>query len=131
MKKFSWRVLFKKPKKVPKGEHLEPLHHYHVRKRIHHWYEDYPHPNWNKRILDRGVFVVGALGPIVTLPQLYTLWAEQDSGGLSLFTWVSYIFISLFWITYGVTHQEKPIYFTYSCWILIHLTMAYGIYLYN
>ena len=127
----KWRSFFRKPAKVPKGQHIEPLHHYHVRKRIHHWFEAYPHPNQAKRILDRSVFYVGALGPLVTLPQLYTLWLEKDPSGLSLFTWISYIFLALFWITYGVVHKERPIVFTYSCWILIHLTMASGIIMYN
>jgi uncharacterized protein with PQ loop repeat len=131
MKKLNLRSLLKRPKKVPKGQHLEPLHHYHVRKRVHHWYQDYPHPEWKKRFLDRGVFIIGALGPLVTLPQLYTLWSEKDPGGLSLFTWISYIFIASFWITYGLAHQERPIVFTYSCWILIHLAMVSGIIMYS
>lgn len=131
MVKSFFRTLFKKAKKVPKGQHLEPIHHFHVRKRVHHWLEDYPHPEWKKRFLDRGVLFIGALGPLVTLPQLYTLWAEKDSGSLSLFTWIAYIFIALFWISYGAVHKERPIVFTYSCWILIHLAMVSGIFLYS
>ena len=129
--KINLRALLRKPKKVKKGQHIEPIHHYHVRKRVHHWFKDYPHPKWGKRFLDRGVFFIGALGPLVTLPQLYSIWSTKDASGLSLFTWIAYIFIALFWITYGAAHQEHSIIFTYSCWILIHVAMVFGIYLYS
>lgn len=118
-------------KKVPKGAHIEPIHHYHVRKRVHHWFEDYPHPGVLKRTVDRCVYFVGVVGPIMTLPQLYTIWVHEHTEGVSLSTWASYAFISSFWLLYGVLHHEKPIIFTYSCWIVIHIFMVSGIIIYS
>jgi len=50
--------------------HTEPIHHYHTRKRIYKKLEEYPPPNNWKRFLDKSIYVVGAVCPIMTIPQL-------------------------------------------------------------
>jgi uncharacterized protein with PQ loop repeat len=124
--------LLKPTKKIPeKGNHIEPIHHYHVRKRVHHWFESYPHPHFLKRWVDRGVYFVGVVGPIMTLPQLYTVWFEQNTSGVSVTTWASYAFMSSFWLLYGMVHQERPIMIIYGAWIVIHSLMVVGILMYS
>ena len=135
--KFSWHVAdsvrkaLRRPEKIPKGAHIEPIHHYHVRKRVHHWYETYPHPGMVKRWVDRAVYFVGVAGPIMTMPQLYTIWVEQNTAGVSLITWTSYAFISSFWLLYGALHHEKPIIVTQISWLTIHALVISGILIYN
>jgi uncharacterized protein with PQ loop repeat len=124
------KAVFRKNKKVPKGDHIEPIHHYHVRKRVHHWFETYPHPNALKRWVDRSVYFVGVIGPIMTLPQLYTIWFEQNTSGVSVTTWSAYAFMSSFWLLYGLLHKERPIVIIYGAWIFIHSLMVIGIFMY-
>ncbi len=124
------RLLHRKPK-IKKGQHLEPIHHYHVRKRVFHKDEPYPHPDRFKRLLDRSVYFVGVIGPIMTLPQLYMIWHNQNAEGVSIWTWGAYGFVSVFWFLYGTLHDEKPIVFTYSFWILVHAFVITGIILYG
>jgi|GEM_PF-465283 len=120
-------LLHRKPKKIPKGEHLEPIHHYHVRKRVHHWFEDYPHPGTLKRTVDRMVYFVAVFGPMMTLPQVYNIWVLQQVEGVSLITWGGYCSISSFWLLYGSLHGEKPIIVTQICWLTIYTLVIVGI----
>jgi len=110
--------------------HTSALHHYHVRKRIHKKHEEYPHPDPWKRIMDRAIYPIGALGPLLTIPQLLTVWIHKDTSGLSLVTWVSWVVIAFFWLAYGITHREWPIIMTYIGWIAVELGVVIGILLY-
>mgnify|MGYP003420760740 FL=1 len=107
------------------------LHHYHVRKRIHKKREQYPHSNRWKRYLDNIIYPVGILGPLMTLPQLWTVWSTKDVHGLSLFTWSAWIFVGIFWLLYGIAHKEKPIICSNIAWIVIELGVVVGILIYR
>lgn len=111
--------------------HTEGLHHYHVRKRIHQKHEPYPHPNKWKNFVDKAIFVIGAFGPIMTIPQLLEIWVGRNAAGVSIATWASYLFISSFWLTYGLIHREKPIIFVYILWIIMESMIVIGIFLYG
>jgi MtN3 and saliva related transmembrane protein len=100
------------------------LHHVHKRKRR---LEKYPHPNKLKGLLDRWIYVVGVAGPLMTIPQLYTLWSTRDAGSLSLSTWSAYLVIAIIWIIYGILHKEKPLVAMYTAWLLIHISVVVGI----
>lgn len=83
------------------------------------------------RILDKAMYPVGLLGPIMTLPQLYQIWVIQEVAGVSLITWSSWLVIAFFWLAYGITHKAWPIVATYICWIAIELGVVVGVVLYN
>ena len=85
------------------------LHHLHLRKRIHQNLEQYPHPDKWKNFLDKLIYLVGVSGPIMTLPQLYKIWIEQNASGVSLVSWSWYLIIAFIWSLYGIVHKEKPI----------------------
>ena len=122
---------FKRRKHIPEGVHVEPLHHYSRTQRKYNFNFLQSRPDAFKKNIDQLVYFVGAVGPIMTLPQLYTVWVDQSAAGVSLITWSAYIFTAAFWITYGFIHKEKPIIFTHSCWILIHCLMVTGILMYS
>ena len=106
------------------------LHHQHLRKRLYRNLEAFPHPNATKRILDKVIFLVGALGPLSTIPQVYVIYATRDASGVSALSWFMYLIFSVIWVIYGVVHREKAIIFTYSLWILMNSLVAYGAILY-
>jgi len=101
------------------------LHHFHRRKRIYQRHEPYPHPNKWKRLMDKLIYVVGIIGPIMTLPQLIEVWF-YNSSGVSPITWFTYFLIDIFWLVYGFMHKEKPIIFIYMCWMIVNFLVALG-----
>lgn len=75
------------------------------------------HPHYKKResktsfvkSLDAVVFIVAAVGPLMTIPQAVSIYNTQDVTGVSSVTWSSYVFTSGIWLTYGWVHKEKMI----------------------
>jgi uncharacterized protein with PQ loop repeat len=110
---------------------IQGMHHYHVRKRVHRNIEAYPHPDKAKAFMDKMIFVVGALGPIMTIPQIVKIWMEKSAAGVSLISWGAYLFFAFFWLAYGIMHKEKPIIFTYILWIIFEALIVLGIIMYG
>ncbi|MBI2173009.1 MAG: hypothetical protein HYT73_02235 [Candidatus Aenigmarchaeota archaeon] len=109
----------------------QALHHFHRRKRIYKRHERYPSPNKWKRLMDKLIFAVGVLGPIMTIPQLLKIFAERNAAGLSIVTFVSYLILDFFWLAYGIMHKEKPIIITFAAWILLNIIIIAGIMMYG
>ena len=105
--------------------------HFHLRKRMTHKLEPYPHPHPLKNFMDKAIFVIGVIGPLMTLPQLLKIWIQESAEGVSLLSWGSYIFTSSFWLVYALMHKEKPLIITYSLWIVIEIFIVIGIVLYR
>lgn len=112
-------------------DHTKGLHHHHIRKRIHHKYEEYPHPHKFKRFIDRAIYVVGIVGPLMTIPQIVKIWVYQNASGVSLASWIAFSITSSFWLMYGIVHKEKPIIITYALWVLLKISIVIGILLYG
>lgn len=81
--------------------------------------------------IDKAVYVVAVMGPILTLPQLSKIWIEKNAAGLSLISWSSYLCFAFIWLTYGIVHRVKPIIFANAIWILLEIFIVTGIVLYG
>ena len=107
------------------------LHHYHKRKRLYKNLEEIPHPNKFKRFIDKIIYFIAILGPIMTVPQVLKIWIGKDATGVSPLSWLSYLVISIFWLMYGVLHKEKPIIFAQIFWLMVHFAVFTGAIIYG
>jgi MtN3 and saliva related transmembrane protein len=91
--------------------------------RIHEKIEDLPrfeaiHSKKSVKIIDRWVLGVGIVAPFSTLPQIYQIVSAQSAQGVSVYTWVLFTIFSMFWLVYGIVHEELPIIVTNTLWVL-------------
>ena len=107
------------------------LHHHHIRKRIHRKHEPFPHPNKWKRFLDRLIYAISIIGPVMTIPQVLAIWVGQNASGVSLVSWVTYLGCVIVWLIYGLVHKEKVIIFSNSLWVFMDVLVVIGILLYG
>jgi uncharacterized protein with PQ loop repeat len=107
------------------------LHHFHKRKRIHKKHEPYPHPNAFKKFLDKAIYAIGVIGPVMTIPQITKIWIDKNAAGVSVISWTAYLVTAFFWLVYGVFHKEKPIIITYAIWIFLDLFIIIGAVIYG
>lgn len=107
--------------------HNRGLHHFHQRRRLYQRFEPYPHPNVWKRQLDRLIYVVAFVGPLMTIPQVLKIWMEKTAAGVSLLAWSTYAVTSVVWLLYGLAHKEKPILYSSIFWILLSGLIILGI----
>lgn len=63
--------------------------------------------------LDRITMAFGLGLPLVTIPQLITVWTAKSLEGVSLTTWLFYTIQGLVFTIFGIKHKEKPLIYTY------------------
>jgi len=84
-----------------------------------------------KRALDRAMYFVAVITPLVLLPQVLQVFTTKDAGGLSLQTWFLLGCINILWMLYGLVHREPPIYIANFLVGILNFAVVYGIFLYR
>ncbi|MDP2705676.1 MAG: SemiSWEET family transporter [bacterium] len=109
---------------------FEIFHHFSLRRRVYENLEPLPHPDFGKRFLDRFIFVIGFLGPLFTLPQVWQIYSYKDAQGVSTVSWTAFFFFSIIWLIYGIVHKEKPLIFSNALWIFFNALIVFGTIIY-
>ena len=81
--------------------------------------------------MDKLIYPVGISGPLMTLPQVWTIWSNQNARGINIFTWGWYVLIGVVWFIYGLIHKEKPIIFVQILWLIVDVLIVLGVILYG
>lgn len=81
--------------------------------------------------LDMAVLILGFVEPIFALPQVVHIFEAKTAAGLSIITWILYVFSSIVMITWGIKRKLKPIYIPQTIWIIFELIIIYGIIKYS
>jgi uncharacterized protein with PQ loop repeat len=106
------------------------LHHYHKRKRKEKPKKFNLENRWVK-LMDKVIYMVAISGPLMTLPQIFKIWIEQNSSGVSIISWGAYLIGAFFWIGYGFMHGEKPIIVANLLWIVFTSLIIAGVLIYG
>lgn len=83
------------------------------------------------KILDDIAYVFGVLGPFVSLPQIYTVWVQHSTAGISLISWTAFGCLSIFWCSYAIAHKEKPLIVSQGLWAAMNFAVAIGVLIYR
>ena len=101
-----------------------------MRKRRSHTLEPYPARTVWKRWLDRAVYAVGVIGPIMSLPQILLIYGGRNAAGVAPESWLMWALLDIPWIIYGFVHREYPIVITYTLWLVCNSLIFVGALLY-
>ncbi|MBP7118634.1 hypothetical protein KBA63_00975 [Candidatus Woesebacteria bacterium] len=82
-------------------------------------------------VVEEVSYIAVALGIIMTVPQIMTIWIEKKVDGVSIVTWISYSLLTVFWIYYGVLHKEKPIIIGNILGLLVNIAIVTGVLLFR
>ena len=116
---------------MPNGQ---GLYHLHRRKRAHNKtkkLQPYPHPDKFPAFIDRVVYFIGVIGPLLGGVQVYKIWSTQDATGVSLSLFGFSMIFNMIWILYGVIHKAKPIILMYALWFITNALITIGILTYG
>ncbi len=83
-------------------------------------------PKKQKSEIDKLVYFAVVIGPLLTLPQVYSIWIERNKG-VSIISWFAYLIASLIWLVYGLRHKDKPIIAVEVAWIVLELLIIIGL----
>jgi uncharacterized protein with PQ loop repeat len=80
-----------------------------------------------------GIFtlVAGIVQPLITVPQIITIYGNQSANDVSLLTWLGYLFFGVTFLVYGLAFRLKPIWIGQIIWVVMQLIIVVGILLYQ
>lgn len=77
--------------------------------------------------LERILGMLSALSMLMTVPQVVKIWSAHNAGGVSLLSWMAYLFTACIWLIHGLRKRDKSIYVACIGWILLDAAVVAGI----
>jgi uncharacterized protein with PQ loop repeat len=68
---------------------------------------------------------------LMTVPQVWTIWAGHDAGGVSALSWGAYLLAACLWFVYGLQKRDKTIYLACVGWVLLDAAVVTGVIIYG
>jgi uncharacterized protein with PQ loop repeat len=68
---------------------------------------------------------------VMTVPQVYEVWARHDVAGVSLLSWLAYLLSAVLWFVYGWQKRDKTIYLACIGWVLLDAAIVAGVVVYG
>ena len=89
--------------------------------------QDWPSEKLMKQLLgSMSVFTL-----LMTMPQIYAIWASRQAAGVSLLSWGAYLISALVWFVYGIRKRDRNIYLPCVGWVLLDGAVVAGIIVYG
>lgn len=76
--------------------------------------------------IDRAMLALGILGPLATLPQIWTIYADRITSGISVLSWVFYFISSLLTLAYALVHRLRPLVVSSALWLVADVAIIAG-----
>lgn len=63
----------------------------------------------------------------MTVPQIWTIWADRSAAGVSLASWATYLLAACLWFVHGLQKRDKTIYLACIGWIVLDGAVVLGV----
>jgi uncharacterized protein with PQ loop repeat len=77
--------------------------------------------------LERIVRLLSVLTMLMTVPQVLTIWVGGNAAGVSLVSWLAYLFAAFLWFVYGLQKHDKTIYLACVGWVILDAAVVIGV----
>jgi uncharacterized protein with PQ loop repeat len=81
----------------------------------------------NRNLFDKFVLVLGIVESLTTLPQLYQVWVNGQTVGVSVITWAGYCLVECVWLAYGIRQNDKALIGSSISWGLMEALVTVGV----
>ncbi len=85
----------------------------------------------DKKRVELIALTAGIIQPLITLPQIITIYSNQSATDVSLLTWLGYLLFGMIFLVYGVVFNLKPIWIGQIIWVTMQTIIVVGILLYG
>lgn len=83
-----------------------------------------------KKRIENFALAAGVIQPLITVPQIITIYGNQSAQDVSLLTWIGYLLFGVIFLVYGLAFKLKPIWVGQIIWVIMQLIVVAGIVLY-
>ena len=84
-----------------------------------------------KKRIEVFALAAGIVQPLITLPQIITIYASKSAEDVSLLTWLGYLLFGIIFLFYGLAFRLKPIWVGQIIWVTMQSITVVGIILYK
>jgi uncharacterized protein with PQ loop repeat len=63
---------------------------------------------------------------LMTVPQVWTIWVNQQAAGVSILSWGAYLLSAVLWFWFGLRQGDKNIYLPCIGWIILNGAVVAG-----
>jgi uncharacterized protein with PQ loop repeat len=68
---------------------------------------------------------------VMTVPQVWTIWIEQQAAGVSILSWGAYLLSAVLWFWFGLKQGDKNIYLPCIGWMVLNGAVVVGAVVYR
>lgn len=79
-----------------------------------------------KQAIDYLVYFAIVIGPILTMPQIYSIWFEKQKG-VSVISWIAYFIASVIWLLYAIKQKDKLLIIVQTIWVFLDAFIILGL----
>lgn len=68
---------------------------------------------------------------LMTVPQVWTIWINQQAAGVSVLSWGAYLLSAVLWFWFGLKQGDKNIYLPCIGWMVLNGAVVVGAIIYG
>ena len=68
---------------------------------------------------------------LMTVPQVWTIWINQQAAGVSILSWGAYLLSAVLWFWFGLKQGDKNIYLPCIGWMVLNGAVVVGAIVYG
>jgi len=68
---------------------------------------------------------------LMTVPQVWTIWVNQQAAGVSILSWGAYLFSAVLWFWFGLKQGDRNIYLPCIGWMILNGAVVAGAVVYG
>lgn len=77
--------------------------------------------------LDKILPVMSVFTMAMTVPQVWAVWVQGQTGGVSLLSWGAYLVSALLWLVDGLRKHDPTIWVACIGWVLLDAAVVVGV----
>ena len=85
----------------------------------------------HQSLMNRALGVMSLVTMLMTIPQVWVIWVEQQAAGVSLLSWSAYLASAALWFWHGLQQRDKNIYLACLGWFALDAAVIAGVLLYG
>ncbi len=78
-------------------------------------------------LLDKVLPVLSVFTMAMTVPQVWSVWVDGDTAGVSLLSWLAYLLAACLWFVDGLRKHDKTIWVACIGWVLLDAAVVIGV----
>jgi uncharacterized protein with PQ loop repeat len=82
-------------------------------------------------LMKRALALMSLVTMAMTIPQVWIIWVDRQTAGVSLLSWSAYLASALMWFGHGIRERDKNIYLACVGWIFLDLAVIAGVWVYR